>query len=138
MIKIKIFSALSSLLIGNLLLYLYLLIWDFLNPIETSSLNIGTGFVITVILYVSFLFIFIYGIPISFVIGKITEKISSRKIVASLVLHSLLGFLGPLLFGFIQDPFDFLFEEDGLLMCIIGAYFAVIFDFAQLILIKKN
>jgi uncharacterized membrane protein YeaQ/YmgE (transglycosylase-associated protein family) len=141
MIKIKLFSALSAFLLGNLLIYLYLLTRYILNPIEndiTRSYDIGIGFVITIILYASFLFIFIYGIPISFVIGNITKKLRSGKVVTSLFLHCFFGFFGPLLFGFIQDPFHFTFEYDGLLICIIGAYFAGIFYVAQLILLKRD
>ncbi|HWL26744.1 MAG TPA: hypothetical protein VNR38_23840 [Ureibacillus sp.] len=141
MLKIKIISAFFSLIAGNVMIYLVLIGKELVNHNTDYSESDGIGFVMSVIIYASVLFVLLYGIPISYAIDYFTRRITKAKWVYSLLCHILFGILGPLLFGFLQDPLDFLssFNHiDSVWMCFAGAYFAGLFAIGQQLIYRMT
>ena len=124
-----------------MIIYLVLLGMELLNHNANYSDSsdpyvTGIGFVMSVIIYTSVLFVSLYGIPISYAIAYFTSRLTKAKWIYSLLYHILFGILGLLLLGLLQNPIHFLSrldesEGDTLLLCFIGAYFACLFAIGQ-------
>ena len=141
MFKIKIISAFFLLIAGNVMIYLVLIGKELVNHNADYSESNGIGFVMSVIIYVSVLFVLLYGIPISYAIDYFTRKLTKAKWIYSLLYHILFGILGPLLLGFLQDPLHFFssFNQiDSVLMCFAGAYFACLFVIGQQLIYRMT
>ena len=104
------FSAFFSLIAGNVMIYLALTGKELVNHNVGYSESNGIGFVMSVIIYASVLFVLLYGIPISYAIDYFTRRLTKAKWVHSLLCHILFGILGPLLLGFLPRTIRFSFK----------------------------